>query len=354
MIINKNFGIDDLNAEIDNDTKILLLNRAMTDRRLNAKDLKLFLFLLNSSNSEYTQEQIGDILDIARANINRSSVKLETFGYISKSQTSRRKAIQYDIETDLNESGLSIPLVPCANLEKTTTSSRINEDDEDSLKEEYSLIGDIVRARVNGKVHIDKNIMNDILFDFRLKMLLFLVCSENPKLSYFKEKYLENTFRMIISNYNFKYKEEFIAVYCCCEDDTDEKTYTYNDLMLLLGDEHRDVKINRDCRKVDLAVSYADFCTNVSKLFSVANTIEKVELKPLESVLDNIDIDTPRFLEGEFLILLYLKGAQERFRIYTGIKLEIYMKIKHIELYEALLTYESLLKRYEVEGDKNN
>lgn len=352
MVINKNLGIDGLNTVIDNDTKILLLNRAMTDRRLNAKDLKLFLFLLNSSNSEYTQEQIGDILDIARANINRSSVKLEVFGYISKSQVSRRKAIEYDIETDLNESGLSIPLFECANLEKTTTSARVNEDDIKDLRKEHSLIENTVRARVNGKISVNNNILNDILLDFKLEMLLFMLCSEHIKLSHFKEKYLENTFRMIISNYNFEHKEEFIKIYYCCEDDTNEKTYTYNDLMLLLGDEHRDVKINREYRKVDLAVSYSDFYTNVSRLFSVSNANERAELEPLQSVLDSIDIDTPRFLEDEFLLLLYLKGAHERFKMYVGIELEVYMKIKCFELYEALLTYESLLKRYKV--NENN
>lgn len=346
MIINRSLGANNFfNKEIDNNTKILLLNRAMMDRRLNAKDLKLFLFLLNGATHGYTQEQIGDILDMARVNINRSSVKLETFGYIQKNQESPCKAIEYDIETDLNESGLYIPFILCANLEKTNKEERINEDDIKKLEKELSLIEDTVRERINGIVTIDKYILDSILSDDKLRMLLFILCSENPKLEYFQKKYLKNTFIMIINNHNFNYKEEFIQIYYACEDEVNNE-YTYNDLMLLLGDEHRDVLVNIHKRKDDLINLHTSTYSIIEKMLDIATSLEILELEPLKRVLDSLNIDAKRLKESEILVLLHLKDAQKNFKEYIGIELEKYIKIKYLEIYESLLTYKNLLNKY--------
>lgn len=345
MIINKNLEIINTNTEIDDETKILLLNRAAIDRRLNAKDLKLYLFLLNnSSDDKFTQEYIGEILDIARVNINRSSVKLETFGYIYKERPSKFGVINYHIETNLNIVGLGVDIVKCANLEKTASKTRLNDEDIEKLKEEYSMIDKTILQLV--AFNVDDEIVKKILSDIKLRTLLFILCYEHDKLQYFKDKYLENTFKMIINNYDSEYIEEFIKVYYCCEHDTSNREYTYNDLMTILEYKNRDVQIKKEFIKMDLVVSCSEFYSQVLEMYTKATINEKSSLEYLKKILNEIEINTSKLKEEEFLVLLYLKKAFYNFKKHVRVDFMFYTKTKYLDLYESFLTYQSLLKRY--------
>lgn len=84
--------------------KIELLVRATLDKRLNAKDLKLYSYVMNFSHLGYTQEEISDMLDMSRSNVNKSFEKLSAFNYVVKVKGNSRRGervsyVLVDLET---------------------------------------------------------------------------------------------------------------------------------------------------------------------------------------------------------------------------------------------------------------
>lgn len=81
---------DDINDEEKQDMsaeeKMKLIARATLDRRLNTRDLKLYNYVMSFEYLSYTQEEISEMLDISRSNINKSLEKLASFNYIEKVQ----------------------------------------------------------------------------------------------------------------------------------------------------------------------------------------------------------------------------------------------------------------------------
>lgn len=76
----------DINEVLNNETmsdKAKLLIKATIDKRLNTKDLKLYNYVMNL-NLGYTQEEIADMLDMSRSNVNKSFEKLSALNYITK------------------------------------------------------------------------------------------------------------------------------------------------------------------------------------------------------------------------------------------------------------------------------
>ena len=70
---------DDINDEEKQDMsaeeKMKLIARATLDRRLNTRDLKLYNYVMSFEYLSYTQEEISEMLDISRSNINKSLEK---------------------------------------------------------------------------------------------------------------------------------------------------------------------------------------------------------------------------------------------------------------------------------------
>ena len=95
--------------EITAEQKVELLARATLDKRLNTKDLKLYSYVMNFAYLYYTQEEISDMLDMSRANVNRSFAKLSAFNYIRKfvKGSLKQGARMTYVIRDLNVAGIS-------------------------------------------------------------------------------------------------------------------------------------------------------------------------------------------------------------------------------------------------------
>ncbi|HFL3726347.1 MULTISPECIES: MarR family transcriptional regulator [Peptostreptococcaceae] len=56
--------------------------RIATDRRLKAVDIRILIYLISSDTSEFNQQELADLLDVTRENLNRSIQKLKSLGYL--------------------------------------------------------------------------------------------------------------------------------------------------------------------------------------------------------------------------------------------------------------------------------
>ena len=107
---------DDINDEEKQDMsaeeKMKLIARATLDRRLNTRDLKLYNYVMSFEYLSYTQEEISEMLDISRSNINKSLEKLASFNYIEKVQLKKgTKKMSYKLK-GLSSAGIINPS-PC-------------------------------------------------------------------------------------------------------------------------------------------------------------------------------------------------------------------------------------------------
>ena len=83
---------------IDDRMKTELIAKVTLDKRLTAKDMRVYGYLLNFKDECLTQEQISDILDMSRSNINKSIEKLTALNYIEKISSSNwREVTTYEI-----------------------------------------------------------------------------------------------------------------------------------------------------------------------------------------------------------------------------------------------------------------
>lgn len=91
---------------ISDSEKIELLARVTLDKRLNARDLKLYSYAMNFGYKSNTQENIADMLEMTRSNVNVSLAKLTAFNYIKKIKEERSWGrMKYELK-NLNEAGI--------------------------------------------------------------------------------------------------------------------------------------------------------------------------------------------------------------------------------------------------------
>ena len=102
-----NSDINDENKQqISAEDKMKLIARATLDKRLNARDLKLYNYVMSFEYLSFTQEEISEMLDISRSNINKSFEKLASFNYIEKVQLQKGiKKMTYKLKR-LNQAGV--------------------------------------------------------------------------------------------------------------------------------------------------------------------------------------------------------------------------------------------------------
>lgn len=91
--INNDFSkslIDNVNngemQSVTTEERMQLIAKATLDRRLNARDLKLYNYIICCEYLGFTQEEISELLDLSRSNINKSFEKLASFNYIEKKE----------------------------------------------------------------------------------------------------------------------------------------------------------------------------------------------------------------------------------------------------------------------------
>lgn len=97
---------DNKKQKISAENRMKLIARATLDKRLNARDLKLYNYVMCYEYLSLTQEQISEMLDISRSNINKSLEKLASFNYIEKIQLQKGiKKMAYKLKS-LSEAGI--------------------------------------------------------------------------------------------------------------------------------------------------------------------------------------------------------------------------------------------------------
>lgn len=78
---------DEKTQQITNDIKAELMARATLDKRLNARDLQAYSYIMHFEHLGKTQEEIADMLNMSRSNLNKSIEKLTAYKYIQKVST---------------------------------------------------------------------------------------------------------------------------------------------------------------------------------------------------------------------------------------------------------------------------
>ena len=91
---------DDGRQVMTAEERMQLIAKATLDKRLNARDLKLYNYIVCYEYLGFTQEQISELLDLSRSNINKSLEKLASFNYIEKKDIrledeNKRKRMKY-------------------------------------------------------------------------------------------------------------------------------------------------------------------------------------------------------------------------------------------------------------------
>lgn len=92
---------------IDNEMKTELIAKVTLDKRLTAKDMRVYVYLLNFKDEYLTQEQIADILDMSRSNINKSIEKLTALNYIEKISSPNWKEVTKYVIVPYHRAGIT-------------------------------------------------------------------------------------------------------------------------------------------------------------------------------------------------------------------------------------------------------
>lgn len=125
--------IDDVNnnerQNVSTEDRMKLIAKATLDRRLNARDLKVYNYILCFEHLGCTQEKISELLDMSRSNINKSIEKLASFNYIEKVEIEdemKKKRMSYKLKP-LSKAGL-INCIPDEIIRVLNVSNVFNKD----------------------------------------------------------------------------------------------------------------------------------------------------------------------------------------------------------------------------------
>ncbi len=342
MIFNKNniditedlFELDEngniVEGEVSFKERIFLLSKAMGDRRLSARDLKIYMFLMNISTEGFTQEEIADFLDITRVNVNRSISKLCLFNYIDKEQANKYVSIKYTV-LDKN-AGILNSSLDVLNIDKHGVKEKLTEEDIKELREELvSLEENICNTAKKCGLRIREDEVRLLLSDEKAKFLLLLTMTKNEKAFHFQHRYLEDTIRFNLQYDVFENKRLFMKVYYMV---SNPKSYTLDDLMILAGRANRETSASRYCFLNLMASSLDSYNWVVDKLLffnSNANEFDYVDIEFDNRFykIRNLSIEQNRFTEVEFLFLANILNFHEKFKTMSyGVELNEYIKIK--------------------------
>lgn len=296
----KIINLDESNACMSYETKIKLIAKATLDKRLNAKDMRVFSYLLNFAYEGLTQEQIADIIDMSRSNINKSIEKLTAFNYIDKVASKNwkdttsykieryeRAGISRDMASDIirmlnvidKKRGLDrlnyVSLEDVRGYRKTLSEltekyeslkKYLNEEQskekvdlklikrfKDNISEikadikyikeeledtEYIESLDMkLGSTILSKTKLSKDRVIDVITNSNRRVALFLAYTDEIHVDEFREKYLEDYIKFL-AKFTDDLNEDFFVLYY---ESLSNMEYTYEDIMKVAGVTHRDV-----------------------------------------------------------------------------------------------------------------
>lgn len=180
FLSNMNEDVNDVEKQVVSPiSKVELMARATLDKRLNARDLKVYSYVMHFEYLCNTQEEIADILDISRSNINKSLEKLTVFRYIDKIKPKKQsERISYNLVLE----NAGIALVTAEDVIRLVNVSKVKE--EDKFKFISKEKREALEAQLNeieGEIKILKKIIYEVKEDKKqdLIKLLKIVDIEN-------------------------------------------------------------------------------------------------------------------------------------------------------------------------------
>ena len=153
-------------------TKVELMAKATLDKRLNARDLKVYSYVMHFEYLCNTQEEIADILDISRSNINKSLEKLTVFRYIDKIKSKKQSE---RISYELVQEDAGIALVSAEDIIRLVNISKVKE--EDKFKFVSKEKREVLEGELNDIEHeikILKKIINEVNEDKKQDLIELL------------------------------------------------------------------------------------------------------------------------------------------------------------------------------------
>lgn len=316
------------NGKISDYDKIELINKIILDRRLGATDTKVYTFLLNFREKDYSQEEIAYELAITRMSVSKSINKLIAFNYISiKKQFS--EVSSYFI-TEYKDAGICKTdidnLVRIFNLdtkvgERFIDNSTDLECDIKTLENEWSEFNSSLKEQ---GINITSQAVKSILSNDNYKLVLFIAKSNNRIIKAFKEKYFESLVRFY-NKFAGLWDEEFFLIYYKMLSNEfnqiksdKENGYTIEDIMFYAGMPHTSDKRVSNKFREKLNSKLLNFKTNYEELLS---NIDKHEIDLPESIYNiarRIHCSDKKFSLEEMLVVAIILNFTTKFEEKIG------------------------------------
>lgn len=308
-------------GQISDYDKIEPINKAILDRRLGATDTKVYTFLLNFKDQNYSQEEIAYELAIARMSVNKSLSKLIAFNYISMEKqfadVSSYSIVEFKdagiCKTDIDN------LVKIFNLD-TKPSDRFTVDSInpelkiDKLKDSWNNFNNELKEC---STDITSHAIKSILSDDNYKLVLFIAKSKNKTIKAFKEKYLESIIRFYNKFANLWDEEFFLIYYKMLSNEFNQmkskKEYTIEDIMFYTGIPHASAKRVSNKFREELLSKLSNFKNNYEELLF---NMDKHEIDLPENIYNiarKIHYSDKKFSLEEMLVIAIILNFSTKF-----------------------------------------
>lgn len=313
-------------GQISDYDKIELINKAILDRRLGATDTKVYTFLLNFKDQNYSQEEIAYELAITRMSVNKSLSKLIAFNYISMEKqfadVSSYSIIEYKdagiCKTDIDN------LVKMFNLDakpsdRFTINSINPELKIDKLKDSWNNFNNELKEC---GIDITSYAVKSILSDDNYKLVLFIAKSKNETIKTFKERYFESIIRFYNKFANLWDEEFFLIYYKMLSNEFNQmkskKEYTIEDIMFYAEIPHASDKRVSNKFREELLSKLSNFKNNYEELLS---NMDKHEIDLPESIYNiarRIHYSDKKFSLEEMLVIAIILNFTTKFEEKIG------------------------------------
>ncbi|MBQ8997160.1 MAG: hypothetical protein IJ086_00540 [Clostridium sp.] len=334
-------------GKISDYDKIELINKAILDRRLGATDTKVYTFLLNFKDQNYSQEEIAYELAITRMSVSKSISKLIAFNYISMEKqfadVSSYSIIEYKdagiCKTDIDN------LVKMFNLdikpnERFTTNSINPQLQIDNLKDNWNNFNnELKECGIDTTSHVVKSILSNDNY----KLVLFIAKSKNETVKAFKEKYFESILRFYNKFANLWDEEFFLIYYKMLSNEINQmksnKEYAIEDIMFYAGIPHASDKRVSNKFREDLLIKLSSFKDNYEELLS---NMDKHEIDLPESIYNiarRIHYSDKNFSLEDMLVIAMLLNFTNKFEEKIGTLFHNLLENVDLDLYNDYILF---------------
>lgn len=329
--------------------KLELINKAILDRRLGASDTKVYTFLINFGENNYSQEEIACELGITRMSVSKSINKLIAFNYISMekqfAEVSNYSIINFKdagiCRTDIDN------LVKIFNLD-TKPEYRFSyhsEDPEleiDNLKLEWRNFEQNLKDK---DIDISSDTIKSILKDDNCKLVLFIANSNNKVIMAFREKYFESLVRFY-NKFAGLWDENFFFIYYKIISNKlyrikSDKNYGYpiEDIMIYANIPHSsDIRVSNKFR-TEMSSKTDTFVSNYIKLLETID-IHSIELpENIYNIARRINFKSKLFSIEELIVIVIIGDFINKFEEKTGLLFHKLLECIDRELLEDYILF---------------